>query len=152
MNIFACDESPIEAAISLPDKLIVKMPIESAQLLCTALRVSGIVDIGYKNTHINHPCSKWLLESTGNMQWLWRHGKALCEEYTRRYGRRHACENIIDNVEPFITQNSPRTEFRQCMPDQYKGASAIKAYRAYMIAEKSYYAKWKLGNKPEWWT
>lgn len=154
MNIFVCDESPLEAAYALPDKLIVKMPLESAQMLCTALRLRGIADIGYKNTHVNHPCVKWLLESTGNLAWLAIHGQALALEYSNRYGRRHACQTIIEDCKHFIFQNLfiiPRTEFKQCMPDQYKGANPVEAYRKYMIAEKSYYAKWKNGNKPEWW-
>ena len=38
------------------------------------------------------------------------------------------------------------------MPDQYKNLDAIKAYRDYYIFEKSRFAKWKLGNTPDWYT
>ena len=37
MNIFVLDENPTVAGMSLCDKHIVKMVIESAQMLCTAL-------------------------------------------------------------------------------------------------------------------
>ena len=38
MNIFYFDDSPIECAIAQPDKMLVKMPLETAQMLCTAHR------------------------------------------------------------------------------------------------------------------
>lgn len=37
------------------------------------------------------------------------------------------------------------------MPEQYKNEDAVQAYRNYCVAEKSRFAKWKLGNRPEWW-
>jgi len=33
MNIFYVDKDPFKAATMLPDKLVVKMPLESAQML-----------------------------------------------------------------------------------------------------------------------
>jgi hypothetical protein len=36
------------------------------------------------------------------------------------------------------------------MPEQYKNADAVTAYRAYYLGEKTKFAKWKLGNVPEW--
>ena len=39
MNIFYVHNDPAHAAICLPDKLVVKMPLESAQRLSTAHRL-----------------------------------------------------------------------------------------------------------------
>ena len=39
MNIFYVHKDPAHAAICLPDKLVVKMPLESAQMLSTAHRL-----------------------------------------------------------------------------------------------------------------
>ena len=38
MNIFYFDECPVESAQAQPDKMLVKMPLETAQMLCTAHR------------------------------------------------------------------------------------------------------------------
>jgi hypothetical protein len=38
MNIFYFNDCPIESAQAQPDKMLVKMPLETAQMLCTAHR------------------------------------------------------------------------------------------------------------------
>ena len=38
MNIFYFNECPIKSAQAQPDKMLVKMPLETAQMLCTAHR------------------------------------------------------------------------------------------------------------------
>ena len=38
MNIFYFDDCPVESAQAQPDKMLVKMPLETAQMLCTAHR------------------------------------------------------------------------------------------------------------------
>jgi len=37
------------------------------------------------------------------------------------------------------------------MPEEYKNANAVEAYRAYYLGEKTRFAKWKDGNIPSWW-
>ena len=66
------------AAQNLPDKLVVKMPLESAQMLSTAHRVLDGDDIAdelgvYKIAHINHPCTIWVRETSQNYLWLYYH-------------------------------------------------------------------------------
>jgi hypothetical protein len=90
MNIFVTSRSPTKSARYLDDERLVKMILESAQILCTALRLAG-----YKNklpcrpTHTNHPCCVWARQTQGNFEWLARHYRALYLEYFRRYRRRH---------------------------------------------------------------
>ena len=72
MNIFYIDKDPIKAAQMACDKHVVKMILETAQLLCTAHRVIDGVDLQmnslleettmYRATHINHPSTKWVRE------------------------------------------------------------------------------------------
>jgi hypothetical protein len=57
----------------------------------------------------------------------------------------------------WFTKNAPSnlpnticTDFAQAMPEQYKNSDAVTAYRAYYLGEKARFAKWKLGNIPEW--
>jgi len=160
MNIFAVEKCPHKAAQALPDKLVVKMPLESAQMLCTAHRVlSGdeyCDERGmYKTAHINHPCSIWTRTSDANYYWLFEHFAALCEEYTKRYNKVHLSQTKLFDALlelPLNIKHGKLTKFALAMPDQYKEPDDhILSYRQYMIAEKEY-ALWAKGTpKPRWW-
>jgi hypothetical protein len=172
VNIFVVEKDPVEAARSLLDKHIVKMPLESAQLLSTNHRVldgkesrtpknrkTYVFDdereqILYKATMMNHPCTVWSRKTLGNYNWLCIHGIELCEEYTRRYGREHACKKVIDwcflNPPQNIPKNPRITPFAQAMPEKYKNEDAVLAYRNYYIYEKFSIAKWKNSKTPSW--
>ena len=66
MNIFVTDEDPVKSAQTLCDKHVVKMVLESAQMLSTAWRQwdpEASEERGlYKAAHPNHPCTKWVYE------------------------------------------------------------------------------------------
>jgi two-component SAPR family response regulator len=159
MNIFVVENCPEKSARALPDKLIVKMPLESAQMLCTAHReLDGdeyADKVGlYKRAYWNHPCTVWARESWDNYQWLYKHFIALGDEYKHRYGREHASITKLKDAlyfHPDNIEDKGLTPLAQAMPDQYKDDDPIKAYRDYCINEK-HYAKWEKGTeKPEWW-
>jgi len=151
MNIFILDENPDTAARQHCDKHVVKMILETAQMLCTAHWESGGV-APYKSTHKNHPCTIWARESVDNYKWLCDLGVSLCDEYTLRYGRVHKTQAIIewlvDNV-PNIP-DVPMTPFAQAMPDEYKSKDAVQAYRSYYLGEKHNIAVWKNTQPPRW--
>ena len=86
MNIFVLSENPVEAAQMQCDQHIVKMTLETGQMLCTAYP-EGVPP--YKRTHYNHPCNVWVRESKGNFLWLCDHANTLAEEYTFRFGKIH---------------------------------------------------------------
>ena len=94
MNIFVVDEDPVVAAQQLCDKHVVKMILETAQMLCTVARNHGH-EAPYKVAHPKHPCTLWVGKSAANWQWLIDHGLAMAAEYTRRYGRKHKSEEVI---------------------------------------------------------
>jgi hypothetical protein len=151
MNIFACDYDSRQSAIWLPDKLVVKMPLESAQILCTALWNSG-EPAPYLPTHRKHPCVLWVARTRGNWNWLVEHGLALCDEFEYRYGKEHKSKNVILQV----ASQGPRTgelePFAMAMPDKFKQTDPVLAYRAFLIAEKDHYATWKISSRrPKWW-
>ena len=154
MNIFVVDRDPIRAAEMLNDKHVVKMVLETCQLLSTAQRFYDIPGT-YKATHKNHPCSLWVRSDRRNYEWAYKHGIALCHEYTHRYGKIHKCQNI------YLTELSDSSiiplkdmegdlEFTQCMPDQYKCPDPIKAYRDYYNGEKSGFSRWTNRVPPKW--
>ena len=150
LNIFAVDSDPVVAAQSLCDAHVVKMILESAQMLCAA-HPAGVAP--YKPTHMKHPCTIWTRTSRENYDWLCRHAKALCEEYTYRYGKRHKSEDVIDWCIANSSEipNGSLTPHPQAMPDQYKRPHFTDAYKAYYIGEKSHIAKWRRRDRPAWY-
>lgn len=138
MNIFILSRNPKTAAISQVDSHVVKMPLETAQLLCTAVRFlvpeSEWPELLYKPTHAKHPCSLWARECSGNFNWLKAHGIELCREYTHRFLRRHKCQDIIESM-PSL-QASRLTPFAQAMPEQFRSTNAVLAYRKYYLLGK----------------
>ena len=149
MNIFVLDESPVTAAEYACDKHVVKMILESAQMLC-AVQPEGTAP--YKRSFYNHPCTKWVRESDSNYAWLIQHAYALCAEYTRRYDKVHKSQQVIE----WCDNNRPElpigilTEHPTCMPDYCKKETVVDSYRNYYKNEKAKFAKWKDGNVPSW--
>jgi hypothetical protein len=152
MNIFALDTDPTMAAQMMCDKHVVKMIVESNQMLSTVARKNGH-EAPYRSTHANHPCTLWAGESVQNWRWLVDHSLALCEEYTRRYHRVHKSQAVSEWAES-LNINLPAsglTPFRLAMPDVYKHRDPVRSYRNYYMGEKARFAKWKTGNVPVWW-
>ncbi len=145
MNIFYLDKCPVKAAKVQYNKHVVKMILESAQMLCAAHHVlsdrdidGDFVNIPYKLAHKNHPSTIWVRECAANYSWLYEHMRALGDEYTKRYGKTHMSINKCKHLWRFPI-DIPRTEFTQppqCMPDEYKDKCSIKAYWNYYIGEK----------------
>ncbi len=116
----------------------------------------------WKMTHVNHPCTQWAAETWANYMWLSQHGIELCREYTARYGKVHKSEEVhrwLNRVIPptfsgtRIEDPLGRTPFAVAMPEKYKvPGDPVTSYRAYYLAEKARFAKWKTGNTPLWWT
>mgnify|MGYP006409161793 FL=1 len=154
MNIFVLHEQPDVAAQMLCDKHVVKMILESAQMLCTVAHNHGY-DAPYRRTHPKHPCTLWAGKSQENWDWLASHALAMSGEYTRRYGKTHKSRSVIDwCLWQGIKIQFPESgllPFAQAMPPQYKSDCAVTAYRAYYHGEKAKFATWK-SEVPQWWT
>jgi hypothetical protein len=167
MNLFVTDDCPHQAAKNLPDKLVVKMALENAQMLAANFS-DEFLGFGslpkkdgtpYKATHKNHPCTKWGRESLENAAWMIAHGVSICAEYTRRYDKLHSCVTAHTTALTLFMDNGgvfedyrDHTPFVRAMPDEFKldtTISTVEAYRRYMHTK--HYAKWKHGNEPEWW-
>jgi len=141
MNIFYLDKDPRKAAELQYNKHVVKMILETAQMLCTAHHcVNGEdADVPYKSTHKNHPSTVWARRSANNYEWLYHHFIGLCEEYTKRYGKIHLsytkCKDKV-NILPGGLSYTGITKMPQCMPDEYKDECSVKAYWNYYIGDK----------------
>jgi hypothetical protein len=174
MNVFYLNKDPKQCASEHCDKHVVKMVIEYAQLLSTAHRVLDGIEYSelskkgrmmkrwlikdsreqklYKASHINHPDGIWVRNSCGNYNWLYKLFVATCDEYTKRYGRKHETDRKLRNILALEPENIKCGEFvepPQCMPDNCKDTNTIQAYRNYYITEKKSFAKWKT-KTPEW--
>lgn len=154
MNIFYLDPKPKKAAEYHCDKHVVKMCLEYAQLLSSAIHVTD-PDLAkriptYALTHKNHPCAIWTRSSSANFLWLADLAVELGMEYTRRYGRRHkSIVEIVENLEFPDLPNLPFTEPPQCMPDEYKvPGNTVQAYINYYLGDKSRFATWKYTDAP----
>jgi hypothetical protein len=161
MNIFYLHEDPALSAQALINKHVVKMVLESAQLLCTCHRMvdgihyidstsgrrlqkwrhpdSELDEILYKSQHFNHPCSIWLRESSEHYDWLYQHFIALGQEYKKRYGKEHASITKLSHILKLRPQNLSNNGFKQppqAMPLIYQKEDSRAAYRTYYEADK----------------
>jgi hypothetical protein len=152
MNIFILDNDIKLSAQYHVNRHIVKMPLETAQILCTTNHLCGNGLAPYKPAYENHPCTIWTRKSLFNYKWLIDFGIELCKEYTFRYGKIHSCQEVIRWCKrnlPNINDIGP-TPFAQAMPEQYKTDDAIKAYRNYYLNEKKHLFNWKNRPIPYW--
>lgn len=131
MNLFILSKDPIEAAQLQCDKHVVKMIVESAQMLSTVHRMldgkltrgpskSGktlskkwihpdqeLDGVLYKAVHMNHPCTVWTMQSNNNYTWHYTHFAALCDEYTYRYGKVHSTDTLLREKLKQLPRNIP---------------------------------------------
>ena len=135
MNIFILHHIPIMAAKAHSDKHVVKMVLETAQILATVHHIHGNgAAVTYKPTHEKHSCVVWAAASRTNYLWLVSLGQALAREYKIRYDKFHACHGFFTgelvSPPPALLFAAP-TPFAQAMPDECKNPDAVIAYRQY---------------------
>ncbi len=134
------------------DKHVVKMCLETAQILCSVQHRYGR-NAPYRPTHQNHPCVLWAGDHVKHYEWLVRHGEYLCLEYTTRFGKTHACSKVLDKVRyapPEMYERVRRqTMPPQCMPDEYKvPGQTVLAYRNYYLGAKVANQNWTRRARP----
>ena len=177
MNIFVLDKIAKVAAREHCDKHVVKMIVESGQMLSTAHRIlDGTETIRpsksgkrmvkywemdneydenllYKAVHMKHPCTIWTMESSENYFWHWDLFNSLCDEYIYRYKRVHKTDELLRGRllrPPENIPQGPMTEFRQAMFEHCKDPDPVKAYRAY-YHEKPFKMVWTNRPTPTWY-
>jgi len=149
MNIFYLDKCPHKAAELQYNKHVVKMILESAQMLCAAHHILGDSEnVPYKLAHKNHPSTIWARENASNYEWLFHHFCALSKEYKKRYGKTHMSYTKCFHPLSLLPKGLDGTwygitKMPQCMPDEYKNKCSIQAYWNYYIGEKHVVANLK---------
>jgi hypothetical protein len=178
MNIFILDNDPVIAAQEQCDKHVVKMIVESAQMLSTVHRMlDGVMErrpsksgsmlqywklndqrenILYKACHFNHPSTVWTRESKANYQWHYKHFIALCDEYTYRYGKVHSTDTKLRIALQQIPTNIPEkhmTPFKLAMGSNPECMleDAVESYRRfYETKQKRFTMIWTKRPVPKW--
>ena len=143
MNIFFLSFNSKQAAEYHCDKHVVKMILETAQLLYSAHwneKRLILPQNAYKKAHVNHPCSIWTRESLSNYKWLADLGYWLCQEYRFRYkDKTHKTEAHLiwlrANPPPTLVDIGV-TEIRLAMPLEYKHPNPVESYRTYYRENK----------------
>ena len=152
MNIFVTDRCPVQSARNLPDKHIVKMPLETCQMLAI-IYSDWYYGVGklykqdgtpYRTQHgafRNHPCTQWAAANQYNLAWLILHGVALCDEYHQRYlPKVHTCYDVLcqaqriyhDCFDELLTDAAAKvTDFTRAMPESIKFDTTIDTITAY---------------------
>lgn len=178
MNIFILDNDPVIAAQEQCDKHVVKMIVESAQMLSTVHRMlDGVMErrpsksgamlqywklndqrenILYKACHFNHPSTVWTRESKANYQWHYQHFIALCDEYTYRYSKVHSTDTKLRIALQQIPTNIPEkhmTPFKLAMGSNPECMleDAVESYRRfYETKQKRFTMVWTKRPVPKW--
>lgn len=145
------------------------MPLETLQLLVSATVRHGATEnllpltkagTPVKPTHIKHPSTLWVGNTRSNFKWLLRHGKAICEEYTKAYGKIHFCQAGIQQMESLshMIPEGPLAEFAVAISPQalcrklphFNALSPVEKYRQYYQHDKAHILNWKNRIKPDW--
>jgi hypothetical protein len=179
LNIFVLSRNVNLCAQSHCDQHVVKMPLETAQLLSTALHETDAAawntlnkqGLAYRPTHLNHPCALWTRQCINNYLWLCALGLALSREYTYRFGgsaspdgdvpaadgasgTAHKCEAVIDALRraaPPLARLRCVTPFALAVPDDCMLGDPVASYRRYYVEHKSAFARWTRREPPEWY-
>ena len=169
MNIFYLSTNTDECARYHCDKHVVKMILETAQMLSTAHRILDGDELAdekklYKKVHVNHPSTKWVRESYANYLWAYDLLYSLCKEYTFRYNKYHKVQRsglltmLMVAPDAFGTDHwkfhilvDSHTAPPMCMPDQYKPSKKLLDRKASEYVAKhctvQAYKRYYLGEK-----
>lgn len=180
MNIFVLSKNPVEAAQLQCNAHVVKMIVESAQMLSTVHRMlDGVLkrapsqsgktmskhwtlpddreSIMYKAVHVGHPCTVWSMQSNNNYTWHWIHFAALCDEYTYRYGKVHSTDKLLREALKALPKNlpiGPKTQFALAMqanPECMYPNDPVRSYREfYQTKQERFKMVWTKREVPEW--
>lgn len=153
MNIFVTSSNPEISAQNLDDKRVIKMAVESAQMLSTAQRYYGN-QVGYKACFVNHPCNIWVRKNISNYWWLYLHYESLLKEYTRRFGKYHASGRFVAELSNITRLPNVDKQEDFCNCSFFKDMeNVIEAYRLTMKAKWAMDKReptWTNGGRPEW--
>lgn len=160
MQIFVLDYNPKIAAENLADIHIVKMCLETAQILSAIIILKGkrLINEMPKPLNLKHPVITSIIDSQPTINWVVCYNSWLQKEYEKRYHKRHmyyklADIYIFDLFKPTPNSNCCDLTFAR----DFKGFKTnkqdiVQAYRDYYKFKKKTLKRWKYTNsvEPNW--
>jgi hypothetical protein len=169
MNIFVLDYNTELCAEYHCDKHVVKMILETVQMICTNHHIYNLhtldwEDIPYKPTHQMHPCTVWARASKQNYLWLCDLLEALHNEWQYRFDTKHNLDHEREHKSYTVFKQLNHEAmadllpdiglqpFAQAMPEEYQifDIDAVSAYRLYYAKDKAGLLNYTKRSKPEW--
>ena len=178
MNVFYLDHDPVTAAIWLCDQHVSKMILESAQMMCTAIRIHlGLEDTPreelpedlkwlYRTAHPKHGSTIWVGTSYANFKWTFQHVVQMHGQHSIRFGTRHNSYRVAraawlyvmkkkktkDRVPfPMEGRTPPYMAFGPELEHLKDPKDPVGSYRKFYIADKAKFATWTNSEPPPWW-
>jgi hypothetical protein len=174
MNLFYLDKDVKKCAEYHCDKHVVKMILETAQLLSTTHRVLDGEEyiklsknnrkltywklndereqVLYQVFGINHPVSLWVRKTSGNYEFALNLFIALNNEYEYRYNKIHKSKELL-NLLSILPKNITINEMTSpalAMPEKYFCNDEVESYRNYYRFDKKEILHYTKRNKPDW--
>ena len=159
MQLFVLDKNPSNAVEYLADTHVIKMCLETAQILSTITAIKGIPlhpDMP-QPYNVNHPVIK-AIDTPEKLNWVLVYNIILQCEYTYRFHKDHKYANIIAmymdtlydyDVDPDITEYDFSKNFKDFKTNN---TYVVGAYRDYYKFKKSKIKRWTYTNREEpWW-
>lgn len=182
MNIFWLSWIYNLCASFLCDQHVVKMCTESTQIVYTSIflmhkdknleHYNKIIkgaplnkkgENGYKPAYPHHPCNIWASKNKHNFKSVINMGISICEEYKKRYNKKHACyEHLLYLRDVELCQEKENEICAMTRPplcfgknkdqyvckDKYGHVDVIESYTLYYIKEKSTFARYRKKSCP----
>lgn len=166
MNIFVTDRCPIKSAQNLDDKRVRHMPKECLEMIAMYIySVCGKLPFGIplffpRTTTMlelyEHPCSRWVRRKGENRWWLYRHLKALIEEYHYRFNSAHPQLPYLNELKKWGSYlkkvNKEPNNFQNS--SIFKLTNVIQCYRDTMMVKWNHMDQiepvWTKRGKPSW--
>jgi hypothetical protein len=158
MNIFAIEGDTetgeidwIKSAESQDNLRVVKMILESCQILSTVLNEQGI-SAPYRSFNPKHPSCLWAAESSANFISLVEHCEAMIGEYHQRFGKIHKCSAVLDTIigllDVSLFPTDEPTPLRLAMPDEFRSDNPVIAYRKFYASKPR--LRYPVDKIPSW--
>ena len=158
MNIFAIEGDIetgeidwVKSAQSQDNLRVVKMILESCQILSTVLNEQGL-DAPYRSFNPKHPSCLWAAESAANFMNLALHCEAMICEYRERFGKTHKSAAVLNKiVAMFDVDLFPTTKctpLRLAMPDEFRSDNPIVSYRKFYASKPR--LRYPVDKIPSW--
>lgn len=158
MQLFILDKNPTLAVHYLADCHVIKLCLETAQILSgVIIRYGGVLSTDMpKPQNINHPVIE-AIDTNTKVSWVLSYFESLLEEYSNRFGRKHKYDNLLGlyfSYFPVATNTVGNCLGLACIFTNFitNKTDIVDAHRDYYRFKKSIIKRWKYTNckEPNW--